>query len=218
MKYLLAISLFSTLLFATETNYEITDLVKTKTSTELLKLVQDETLLDSQRWPVIVAAARRGGEEAVPVLQKLLNKKKYTWYIRTAIAQGLAIVGGSEAVKILHTMLNDRSLVVRTVVVDALGDIKDPASLTPLTEEMKNKRNFTGEYSLWIRKHLIDAIASTGRQRSVPVLITYLDDPDKEVASRAKKNLASYVKMDGRENWSKRNWIDWWMSSPGNKI
>ena len=102
-------------------------------------------------------------------------------------------------------------------MVDALGDMMDPSSLNPLTEEMKDKRNFSGEQSLWIRKHLIDAIARTGKKKSIPVLITYLDDPDKEVAVRAKNNLASYVKMDGKESWSKRNWIDWWMQS-GKKI
>ena len=114
-------------------------------------------------------------------------------------------------------MLNDRSLIVRTVVVDALSDIQDPTSLEPLTEEMKNKRNFSGEQSLWIRKHLIDAIANTGKKKSIPILITYLDDPDNDVATKAKKNLATYVKIDGKQDWSKRNWIDWWMSS-GTKL
>jgi HEAT repeat protein len=217
VKYILAIFLIAASLSAADNTYELNNLVKTKTGDELLKMVQDDKLLDNQRWPVIVAAARQSGEKAIPLFQELLNKKKYSWYIRTAIAQGLVIVGGSDAVKTLHTMLNDRSLVVRTVVVDALGDMMDPTSLTPLTEEMKNKRNFSGEQSLWIRKHLIDAIARTGKKKSIPVLITYLDDPDKEVAVRAKKNLADYVKMDGKETWSKRNWIDWWMQS-GKKI
>ena len=186
-------------------------------SQELPKIIQDEKLSESSRWSAIVSAAKKDGELAVPILENMLKQKKYSWYIRTAIAQGLVSIGNANATRVLQGMLNDRSLVVRTVVVDALGDIKDPSSLTPLTEEMKNKRNFIGEQSLWIRKHLVDAIAKTGQKKSIPTLITYLDDPDTEVAARAKKNLAYYVKMDGKNDWSKRNWIDWWMSS-GSKL
>jgi len=167
---------------------------------------------EADRWSAIILASKKDGDKAVPILEDMLKQKKYSWYTRTAIAQGLVSVGGPSATKVLQGMLNDRSLVVRTVVVDALGDTKDPSSLTPLTEEMKNKRNFIGEQSLWIRKHLVDAIAKTGQKKSIPILITYLDDPDTEVATRAKKNLADYVKMDGKDTWSKRNWIDWWMS------
>jgi HEAT repeat protein len=186
-------------------------------SQELSKVVQNDKLSESDRWSAIISASKKDGAMAIPVLEGMLNQKKYSWYTRTAIAQGLVVVGGPGAIKVLQWMLEDRSLVVRTVVVDALGDMKDPASLTPLTEEMKNKRNFIGEQSLWIRKHLVDAIAKTGQKKSIPVLITYLDDPDTEVAERAKKNLSSYVKMDGKSDWSKRNWIDWWMSS-GSKL
>ncbi len=186
-------------------------------SQELSKVVQNDKLSESDRWSAIISASKKDGAMAIPVLEGMLNQKRYSWYTRTAIAQGLVVVGGPSAIKVLQGMLEDRSLVVRTVVVDALGDMKDPASLTPLTEEMKNKRNFIGEQSLWIRKHLVDAIAKTGQKKSIPILITYLDDPDTEVAERAKKNLASYVKMDGKSDWSKRNWIDWWMSS-GSKL
>lgn len=186
-------------------------------SQELSKVVQNDKLSESDRWSAIVSASKKDGAAAIPVLEEMLNQKKYSWYTRTAIAQGLVAIGGPSATKVLQGMLEDRSLVVRTVVVDALGDMKDPASLTPLTEEMKNKRNFIGEQSLWIRKHLVDAIAKTGQKKSIPILITYLDDPDTEVAEKAKKNLSYYVKMDGKGDWSKRNWIDWWMSS-GSKL
>jgi HEAT repeat protein len=182
-------------------------------SQELSKVVQNEKLSESDRWSAIVSAAKKDGEVAVPILEDMLKQKKYSWHTRTAIAQGLVSIGGPDATKVLQGMLSDHSLVVRTVVVDALGDMKDPSSLTPLTEEMKNKRNFIGEQSLWIRKHLVDAIAKTGQKKSIPVLITYLDDPDTEVAARAKKNLAAYIKIEGKDTWSKRNWIDWWMSS-----
>jgi len=181
-------------------------------SQELSKVIQNSKMSEADRWSAIILASKKDGDKAVPILEDMLKQKKYSWYTRTAIAQGLVSVGGPSATKVLQGMLNDRSLVVRTVVVDALGDTKDPSSLTPLTEEMKNKRNFIGEQSLWIRKHLVDAIAKTGQKKSIPILITYLDDPDTEVATRAKKNLADYVKMDGKDTWSKRNWIDWWMS------
>jgi len=186
-------------------------------SQELSKIIQDEKLSEPDRWSAIVSAAKKDGDKALPILENMLDQKKYSWYIRTSIAQSLVAVGGAGATKILQEMLNDRSLVVRTVVVDALGDMKDPSSLIPLTEEMKNERNFIGEQSLWIRKHLVDAIAKTGQKKSIPVLITYLDDPDTEVATRAKKNLSVYVKMEGKDAWSKRNWIDWWMAS-GSKL
>ena len=75
MKYILAIFLFAASLSAAEIKYELNDLVKTKTGDELLKLAQDDKLLDSQRWPVIVAAARQSGEKAIPLFQDLLNKK-----------------------------------------------------------------------------------------------------------------------------------------------
>ena len=201
MKYLFAVLLLTSSLY----------------SQELSKIVQDEKLSESDRWSAIVTAAKKDGDRAVPILEDMLKQKKYSWYIRTAVAQSLVAVGGPDATRVLQGMLNDHSLVVRTVVVDALGDMKDPTSLTPLTEEMKNKRNFIGEQSLWIRKHLVDAIAKTGQKKSIPILITYLDDPDTEVAVRAKKNLADYVKMEGKDTWSKRNWIDWWMSS-GSKL
>ena len=197
MKYFFAALLLSSSLYSQETS----------------KVFEDEKLSEAKRWSAIVSAAKKDGELAVPILENMLRQKKYSWHTRTAIAQGLVVIGGPNAIKVLQGMLNDRSLVVRTVVVDALGDMKDPSSLTPLMEEMKNNRNFIGEQSLWIRKHLVDAIAKTGQKKSVPVLITYLDDPDVEVAAKAKKNLSYYVKMDGKNDWSKRNWIDWWMSS-----
>lgn len=179
----------------------------------IIEFSKKDDLSDAKRWELIAAMTKLGGDKVVMHLRELGIKDRNSWYVRTAAASFLGVIGSKDALDVLHEMLNDRSLVVRTIVVDSIASIGQVRSFDPLVEEMKNKRNYQGEQSLWIRKHIIDAIAKTGNKRAIPVLISYLDDADDEVAKRSKNHLLSLANSMNF-NWSKRNWIDWWFNNP----
>lgn len=205
-------------------NKEVSYILKTKNGTELfnaltqrdgylaaiIKLSKDQKISDDKRWMLIMSMTKLGGASVIPDLVGL--KAANSWYIRSAVAKSLGMLRTNESLKKLDEMLDDPSLVVRTVVVDSIGDSGNISSMSSLVKELDDSNNFHKGQSLWIRKHIIDSIAKTGGKRSIPVLISHLEDVDPEVARHSKSNLMALVSYSN-SRWDKKRWEKWWKNN-----
>lgn len=155
----------------------------------LIRFSLDYSLSDYKRWYVVMAMTKLAGKAILPHLELLKNDEHSSWVIRMAIAKSLSVISSNKANDLLNIMLDDRSMLVRTVVVDLISQNKNQSSFLFLLSAIDSKENFYKGKSMLIRKHIIDAIYNVGGKKAKKLLTAKLNDSDKEVALRAKKYL-----------------------------
>lgn len=157
----------------------------------LIRFSQDYSVSDYKEWYVVTAMTKLAGKSVVAHLDSLRLDDKNSWLIRTAVAKSLGVISSLESLNVLHKMLNDRSLLVRTVVVDILSKNKTATetSYPILVKALDDKNNFYRGKSTLIRKHIIDALYLLGGEKAKPILSLKIKDSDDEVAKRSKKYL-----------------------------
>jgi len=156
----------------------------------IIRLSSDKTFNDSKRWYIITAMTKLGGKGVLPQLIELKNNESTSWALRIAVAKSLNVIPDAKAIEVLHTMLFDRSLLVRTVVVDLLSIRKDPNSFSYLAKALDSEDNFYRGKSTLIRKHIISSLYLIDSKKAKGIFIKKQDDSDQEVSLRAKKYLA----------------------------
>ena len=112
-------------------------------------LEEEPSLLES--GTVVFALGAIDDERLVPLLCGALQSKESN--VRWSAAHALA--KRKSAVPALIDALRDRAPTVRTVVIEALGDLGDTQALTPLREALSRPSNVKDDY---IRKLLEAAI------------------------------------------------------------
>ena len=80
-------------------------------------------------------------------------------------------------------------MMVRAAAADALGGLRQPASADALGQALNNPANFRGGQSLFVRKHIVDAIGSIGSRSSLELLVSSIEDADPAVQLSARNAL-----------------------------
>ena len=121
---------------------------------EMIAFSEAESLQD--RWRAITVLGRVHPEKSKPILEKALQSKE--WYMRNAAITVLNYNDRAWSVKWLRMMLHDPALIVRTSAVEAISQMGAIETQDLLWEKLYSGENYKGGKSLWIRKHIAQAL------------------------------------------------------------
>jgi HEAT repeat protein len=159
---------------------------------ELTAVFNDTKRADLEVWVAARALGRVGGQEALQTLMGGLKSKRIM--ARLGSVSGLGLLGDQQAVSSLEATLYDKAMMVRAAAADALGLLGQPASAAALGAALDVPANFRAGQSLFVRKHIIDAIGALGSTSSLPLLVKSTGDADPTVQLAARNAL---IKMTG---------------------
>tara|TARA_B100001248_G_scaffold262733_1_gene261891 strand:- start:11205 stop:11873 length:669 start_codon:yes stop_codon:yes gene_type:complete len=123
----------------------------------------------------------------------LMGLASHEWFMRD-LGIKLAAKYRPKLAKIYaEKYLTDPSLVVRTSAVKILKELQVKESTESLWEALHSKQNFRGQQSLWVRKHIVSALASLhsgDRHMWAKRFRSILDDRDASLHAHALYALA----------------------------
>jgi HEAT repeat protein len=166
---------------------------------ELRRLAFNDDTALGLRWQAFMAMVQLGEKESLPEVQTALESPD--WFMRDAALRVLPNLDRERAYRAGVDKLHDSALVVRSSAVDALAKIKNPNCTEDLWKELYSKENFIRHQSLWIRKHIVEALAEIAPRGSEAKFIKILDDSDSRLFAPAIKGLERVTgKKLGAEN------------------
>lgn len=131
---------------------------KSEAVERLYKVAVDEKQPLQMRWRSITSMGEMSPIKAGPYLEKLAVRKE--WYLRNAAMIAISHADRPTVMKWAQHLLEDPSLMVRTSAVNAIKKIRGVELQDLLWKKINSKENFHRGKSLWIRKHIADALAS----------------------------------------------------------
>lgn len=184
----------------------------------LSAVLKDNNAKYDHRWVSARALGKIGGKDAITTLRKTLETDKFSM-MRLAAIQGLRDSGDAGSLDAFVKALNDDAMVVRSGAADALGSLGDPKAAKPLIDALNREDNFYKGRSLWVRRHIVDALGKIESRSAVATLIQALDDTDHTVSVAAVSSLERVTKVSFRvpaknqAEWLSRTtpkWKSWW--------
>ncbi len=179
----------------------------------LVGLMFNESLPMEVRWRAVTASGRIAGSLAKPELKRAFQS--HDWYMRNAALVSMAHIDRATATDWARRLLSDKSLVVRTAAVSTLSEFHDEASAALLWEKLYSKENFRGKQSLFIRRHIVEALARLKPKGSESQFVEVLADNDQTLHPAAIHALeAMTTKQIGKTtdplNVKRAQWQRWW--------
>lgn len=182
---------------------------------ELSHIYKDSKRADLEIWVAARAMGRIGGQEARVGLEDGLTSPRIM--SRLGAVSGLGLMGDRQALPAIEAALFDKAMMVRAAAADALAKLHQPSSATQLGKALNMAANFRAGKSLFVRKHIIDAIGAVGSSASLDLLITSVADTDLAVQLSARQTL---VRMTGKSfgrgttvtSEEIEAWANWWRS------
>ncbi|HEX4922480.1 MAG TPA: HEAT repeat domain-containing protein [Bdellovibrionales bacterium] len=173
---------------------------------DLHKVAFDESQPYQIRWRALMSMAWMGQKESVRDLERALSSKD--WFMRDGGLIALSKVEPTKGRVWARKLLADPALVVRTTAVKTIRELNDTESEARLWEELYRKNNYRGTQSLWVRRHIAEALADFSSKGTEMKFAALLDDSDRslhEPAMRALEKLTG--KNPGRQ--SRLFWKNW---------
>jgi HEAT repeat protein len=143
---------------------------------KLRAMAFDQTQTVEVRWKSFVTFAMIGGKDVLPEIEKAIQSPD--WFMRDAGIKTLRKIDPKQAVRWSKHLLSDPSLVVRTSAVSTLRTLKDNSSKTLLWEKLDSQQNFRGKQSLWVRHHIVRALADLAEKGEEQRFLKILSDSD----------------------------------------
>lgn len=137
----------------------------------------------NERWSALQEMGRGDFEWFKKDLEKALQAKE--WFVRNAAL--IAIQSGKKEFvkKWSERLLFDKALVVRTQAIKNLLEIGSNDSSEEIFKALNHKINFRGNYSLWVRPYLAQALALHPPKNWKHVYQSMLNDRDEKVQTWA---------------------------------
>lgn len=179
----------------------------------LVSIMFNEAMSMDARWRAVTAAGRIGGELSKPELEKALKNKD--WFMRNAGLIAMANIDRAQGTRWARELLSDKALVVRAAAVDTLVDLKDASSTALLWEKLYSKENYKGKQSLFIRRQIVEALASLEAPGREGKFIQVLADNDESLhvpAIKALERLTKQTVGNAKDPMKVRRaqWQRWW--------
>jgi len=167
------------------------------------------------RWRALMAMARLGERQSLPEMKQALKSKQ--WFMRDAALKVLPAIDSGEGAKAALGALDDSALVVRTTAVDSLHKLRKSEVSPKLWSMLYNKENYMKKQSLWIRRHIVEALADIAPKGSEAQFIKVFDDADSTLYEPAIKGLERltgkrFGDKDEPANYRRYRWQKWWAS------
>ena len=149
----------------------------------LESLVFSEKPSLSVRWRALTSLARLYPQRSRPVLEQALRSR--VWFLRNAALVALERADPEESVRWAGRLMEDPALVVRTAAVQLITRHR----ASQYRKKLKKMLNAPGSYhhrqSLWIRYHIVLALASFALRGEEAFFTALLGDRDRRVQAAA---------------------------------
>lgn len=179
----------------------------------------DESAHHDLRWRALTAMAYAKDPQTSSVLERAL--KSNHWFMRNAALIALMKVDRVKAESWSEKLLEDPSLIVRTAAVKNLTDLRSTSAQASLWRALDDRRNFRGQKSLWIRRHILEALAENSAPGDEMKFVSVLQTTDSELYPAAIKGLnrlaADQVK-NGTIKEQRQSWLAWWQVNQSKKL
>jgi hypothetical protein len=182
---------------------------------ELNHIYGDSKRADLEIWVAARAMGRIGGQEARVGLEGGLKSSRIM--SRLGAISGLGLMGDHQALPAIEAALFDKAMMVRAAAADALALLRQPSSAPQLGKALNLAANFRSGKSLFVRKHIIDAIGAVGSSASLSLLVTSVADTDPSVQLSARRTLERMTGKKFRQGATIstqeiESWTNWWQS------
>jgi HEAT repeat protein len=138
-----------------------------------------------RRWNII-ALARHGDPNATEAFIALLDKSNEPLpLVRATACVGIRALGDKRAVPALLAACRDPAPIVRADAARTVGDLGGPDEIEPLSRLLRQDGDSA------VRLEAAYAVRRIGGEKSFPVLVASLSDPDESVAFAAHSALLS---------------------------
>jgi HEAT repeat protein len=184
----------------------------------LSAVLKDANAKYDHRWVSARALGKIGGKDSIAQLRSTLANDKFSM-MRLAAIHGLKDSNDAGSFDVLVKALGDDAMVVRSGAADALGSFGDARAVKPLVDALNREDNFYKGRSLWVRRHIVDALGKIESRSAVATLIMTIDDADRTVGIAAVASLERVTKVSFRvpatnqTEWLARTspkWKTWW--------
>lgn len=181
----------------------------------LRRMAFDSQEVLAHRWNAFMVLTQILQKKSEPDILKAL--KDVDWFMRDAGLQAAASVLPEKAVLWSQAALSDKAMVVRTTAVKNLKSLKAIGSVDQLWSKLYSSENFRGTQSLWIRRHIMEALSDLSTSGDEARLIKVLDDNDHSLHPLAIETLEriSGTRLGSRDLVLKARmalWKSWWIS------
>jgi HEAT repeat protein len=175
---------------------------------ETIMFTVNETL--ENRWRATTALGRMGGTQARAGIERALHARE--WFLRNAALVSLTQTDRASATQWARRLLADHALLVRATAVDTLANLRDVGSAPILWQNLNSRENFRGKQGLFIRRHIVEALAkieSPGTEGKFIALLSDADESLHEPAIGALEHMTSQS-FQGEPRAQSAQWQRWW--------
>ena len=149
----------------------------------------DRTRDNSQRWRALLALSVQGDDQSIEHLNSAVRSSE--WFMRDAALVAMGAVDKKLSLRwAKRLVIRDPSMLVRTTAVKIIRENGSKEDIPVLLKAVYSKQNFRGGRSLWIRRHIAEAIFHLDRS-SYKEMLRFLDDSDVKVNRVALNALES---------------------------
>ena len=164
------------------------------------------------RWKALTSLPHLYPKRSLPLVLKALNSS--VWFLRNAGLIAMESLNTNESLKWAGHFLNDPSLIVRTAAVDLIKKHKARRYKFQLLQKLNAPDSFYKNQSLWIRRHITEALADFCEPGEEEFFISLLKDSDKSlhpfaVSALEKLTGKTFPRYDTEQKpgAQKREWI-----------
>lgn len=168
------------------------------------------------RWKALMTLVYIGQKESLPIVRQALRSSE--WFMRDAGLKAISKISQSDALVWARRLLTDSSLIVRTSAVAVIRRYNDEQSAEVLWKGLYAPQNYRGQQSLWVRRHIVEALANMELKGQESKFLRVLDDRDKSLHQPAIKGLEkltgfTFSKKYKSVGLQKNAWKKWWAES-----
>lgn len=179
----------------------------------LVGLMFDKKIPMETRWRAVTAAARIGGESSRSDLEKAMTSPE--WFMRNSGLVAIELIDQKMAADWARKLLSDPALIVRAAAVDAIARLKDESSRALLWEKLNAEENFKGRQSLFIRRKIVETLATLETKGREAKFIEILADADESLHAPAIQALERMTQKSlgmSKEPlpFKRAHWLKWW--------
>jgi len=183
----------------------------------LARIYRDKSSAELEIWVAARAMGRIGGDGARNTLVAGLSSPKII--TRLGAVSALELMADKESSEPLEKALFDRAMAVRAAAADALAAIGSRTSSVALSEALNIPANFKDGKSLFVRRHIVDALGTIGSIGGLDALVGTLDDQEPDLRLAAVNSLQQITGMSFRGGAGAeapvsadevQSWKNWW--------
>ena len=170
-----------------------------------------------QRWHALMSLTHAYPQGAADVVESALQSS--VWFLRNAGLIAMESINIERALYWAGELLNDPALVVRTAAVKMIRKHKASQFKYLLVHKLNAEDSFYKDKSLWIRHHIVYALADFSESGEESFFISLLNDEDERlyppsIIALEKLTQTSFRSTEiGKQRSNdrqKHQWLSWW--------